>query len=229
MTRRIARLVRAGWRDDDRGMSVVELLVAMVISTLLLASVSAMVISGCATVDAANQRDQAVNGQMRIAADRMTKQLRTADSYNGNTQAIIVAEAERIGFYAKLDTLDLTAADAGSPTQIPSVIWLWTRNGAGTAREICQQVYRGTPGGDELHVPERGDRARNAARTCQVVARGLSRDARRTRLFTYLKNADATYRTDGSSVSSVTAGRHRHRHRADIATIQSVEVWMTRR
>ena len=92
-------------RGDD-GMSMVEVLVTMVISTVLLAAVSAMVICGVRTSDAANQRNNAT-AQMRTAADRMTKQLRTADSYDGTTHAIIVAEAERIGFYAKLDTLDL--------------------------------------------------------------------------------------------------------------------------
>lgn len=220
---RLARLVPGRMRDDE-GVTLVEVLITMVISTVLLAAISAMVINGVRTADAANQRTNAT-AQMRTAADRMTKQLRTADSYNGSTQAIIVAEAERIGFYAKLDTLDLTAAGVGSTAQVPSVIWLWTRNGAGTTREICQQVYRGTPSGTTFSFPS-GATDRNAARTCQVVARGLSRTPTRP-LFTYLKNVDTTYRTDGSSVSSVTAGGTGAVTGTDIATIQSVEVWMT--
>ncbi len=224
MTRRIARLVRAGWRADDRGMSVVELLVGMVISTLLLASVSAMVISGARTSDAANQRNQAVN-ELRIAADRMTKQLRTADSYDGNVPAIIVAEPQRIGFYAKLDTLDLTAANAGSQTQMPSVIWLWTRASADGKRELCQQVYRGTLVGANITFPA-GAQSPGAARTCQVVARGLSATPPHS-FFTYLKRTDATLNADGSSVSTVPVDGSGNVAAGDIPLVESVEIWMT--
>lgn len=210
--------------QDDEGMTVVEVLVTMVISTVLLAAISAMVINGIRTADAANQRTNAT-AEMRTAADRMTKQLRTADSYDGSTKAIIVAEAERIGFYAKLDTLDLAAAGVGSTAQVPSVIWLWSRDGTDTTQEICQQVYRGTQSGTSFTFPA-GATDPAATRTCQVLARGLSRTPIRP-MFTYLTTADTTYRADGSSVSTIAVDAAGTVPGTDIASIQSVELWMT--
>lgn len=222
MTRRVRRGL--GRMREDDGMSMVEVLVSMVISTILLAAVSALVINGVRTSDAANQRTNAT-AQMRTAADRMTKQLRTVDSYDGSARAIIVAEAERIGFYAKLDTLDLSDPAAGATAQVPSVIWLWSRDVASGTREICQQVYRGTPSGTTFTFPV-GATSPTAVRTCQVVARDLSPAAPRP-LFTYLTTADITYRADGSSISSVAVDAAGTVPAAGIPSVQSVEIWMT--
>lgn len=219
----IARF-RAALRSarDDSGISMVEVLVTMTVSTVLLAAVSAMVISGVRSADASTQRANATQ-EMRIATDRMTKQLRTAVSYDGSVKPFIVAEAERVGFYAKLDTLDLTASNAGSQEQVPSVVWLWSRNGTGSTREICQQVYRAIPSGASFTWPA-GAIDPAATRTCKVVARGMSRTPAHP-LFTYLKTSDTTYRADGSSVSSIpdSAGTIAT---ADISSIGSVEVWL---
>lgn len=217
----LGRLLRAG-RSADAGVSMVEVLVTMVVSSVLLAAVSAMVVSGVRSADASTQRANATQ-EMRVATDRMTKQLRTAASYDGSVKPFIVAEAERVGFYAKLDTLDLTAPNAGSQDQVPSVIWLWTRNGSNNTREICQQVYRAIPSGASFTWPA-GATNPAATRTCKVVARGLSRTPGHP-LLTYLKTSDTTYRADGSSVSTVPASAGTVAT-ADMAAVASVEVWL---
>ncbi len=222
MSARLHRALRAA-RHDDTGISLVEVLVTMVVSSVLLAAISAMVINGVRTADAANQRNDAT-AQMRTATDRMTKQLRTAASYDGSVKPFIVAERERVGFYAKLDTLDLSRADVASQEQVPSVVWLWTRNGAGGTREVCQQVYRAVPSGAGFTWPA-GAQSPTATRTCQVVARNLSRTPARP-LFTFLKATDATMRADGSSVSTVPVDGAGAVVGNDITTIGSVEVWM---
>ena len=78
---------------------------------------------------------------------------------------------------------------------------------------------RDSPSRPARPAPQQAARARWSPAVCRATPS--------TPLFTYLTTADATYRADGSSVSSVTVDAAGTVPAAGIASIQSVEVWMT--
>ncbi len=227
---RILRVWQRRARSDE-GMSLVELLVAMGISLFVMAGVSAMAITGIRTSAATNVRNDATD-QLRRAQDRLTKQIRTATPLSAADPAVLVAEPERFAFYAQLDSLNLKASNPGTQAMAPSAVWLWTRTTADGRRELCQQIYKATIAANgDLNWPA-GAKSATATRSCQVVSRGLASAVAQPRpTFTYLAATDTTFRTDGSSISSlpvVGAGANVGAIRdTSLESIKSVEIWLT--
>lgn len=198
-----------------------EMVVSIGVGTLIMAAVSTTLIQGVRITDGLDQRNER-ESHVRVAMDRITKQVRTIASPDGTIPAIISATGDEIGFYAKINTYDLTDPDVGDSEPLPSVVWLWTRDMADGRRELCQQMVQGTVAVTGVTYP---DLRIPTSRTCQRVASGLSSSAPHP-TFTYLRRIDTTLRADGStestipSVGGVVAA-------ADYTTVQSVEFWLT--
>jgi Tfp pilus assembly protein PilW len=104
---------RAG-RVREEGLSLVELLVAMMITGVLLAAVGA-VFSG--TMRAVRQMNvkTATQSDLRVATEAMTRSLRVAYQPKGETSAIVRADRNSISFYALMNrTIGTTTSTAGA-------------------------------------------------------------------------------------------------------------------
>lgn len=219
--RAVERRLRGTRQRDDAGLTLAEMVASIGVGTLVMAAVGTTLIQGVRITDGLDQRNER-ESQVRVAMDRITKQVRTIASPDGTTPAIISATGEELGFYAKLNTYDLTDPDVGTSEPLPSVVWLWTRDMADGRHELCQQVVQGTVTGTGVTYP---DLRAQSSRTCQRVASGLSSSAPYP-TFTYLRRIDTTLRTDGSTESTIPAAGGVVAE-ADYTNVQSVEFWLT--
>lgn len=107
--RRGAAILRGAARSADAGMTLIELLVAMVISTILIIMVSQVTMMSFRTARFASTKIFAT-AQSRTAMERMMKLLRVAVVPSGLTGAFVSASYDSVRFYTALKT-DSTAND----------------------------------------------------------------------------------------------------------------------
>jgi hypothetical protein len=91
-----------GARATDDGVTVVELVVASAVGSLLLAVVATLVIGALRTIDVLTVRSGTV-GDARIALEAMSRNIRVAAQPPGASAALVSASPTELSFWALLD------------------------------------------------------------------------------------------------------------------------------
>jgi prepilin-type N-terminal cleavage/methylation domain-containing protein len=106
-----------GARPGDRGVSIVELSVAMMIGSLLLAATAAAFIGAMRTVRSVNASTSSVK-DARLAMEAMTRTLRVAYKPAGQPAALVSAGPSGVRFWALLNRSGAPALTAPPPTLV---------------------------------------------------------------------------------------------------------------
>ncbi|MDX6703679.1 MAG: hypothetical protein QOF26_3905 [Baekduia sp.] len=91
-------------RHDERGFSLMELLTAMVIGSVVLTAVMSIFLTGISKTAQVNDRVEAA-GRARLAADRAVTLLDAQTCVDG-ISPLIDAQADQVTFFANLGTVD---------------------------------------------------------------------------------------------------------------------------
>jgi prepilin-type N-terminal cleavage/methylation domain-containing protein len=104
--------VRARLRDrepDDAGMTLVELLVAMFVTSILLAGVATVFTGTLGAVRTVNVKTS-TTADGRIAMEAITRTVRVAFQPSGQSSALILATTSKLSFYALLNRTGVNTA-----------------------------------------------------------------------------------------------------------------------
>jgi hypothetical protein len=104
-----------GGRPTDHGVTVVELVVASAVSSVLLAVVATLLIGALRTIDVLTVRSGTV-GDARIALEAMSRNIRVAVQPPGAPAAIVSASPTELTFWALLDRGAPPSDAAPTPT-----------------------------------------------------------------------------------------------------------------
>ncbi|MEJ2579246.1 MAG: prepilin-type N-terminal cleavage/methylation domain-containing protein [Kineosporiaceae bacterium] len=109
--------MRAFRRRPDHGMSLVELAVAMAISTIVLAALGAVFVSTISVVRTTGSQTS-TSADARIGMEAMTRSLRVAIRPDGLATALAVADSSAVSVYSLLNRTGATAPATLAPTLV---------------------------------------------------------------------------------------------------------------
>jgi prepilin-type N-terminal cleavage/methylation domain-containing protein len=113
----VDRVVSTGRRHDDRGVSLVELSVAMLIGSILLAATAAAFVGAMRTVRVVNTSTSSV-ADARLAMEAITRTLRVAYKPAGQPSAVVSAGRNGIRFWALLNRTGAPTLSDPPPTLV---------------------------------------------------------------------------------------------------------------
>lgn len=102
-------------RREDSGLSLVELTVVMVVSSLLLAALGAVFIGTIGVVRNTGSQTS-TSADARIGMEAMTRSLRVAIRPDGLSSALVSAGTDNLSFYALLNRTGTAATSTLAPT-----------------------------------------------------------------------------------------------------------------
>ncbi|RJK96773.1 PulJ/GspJ family protein [Vallicoccus soli] len=219
----MTRLRRALRRDE--GTSLVELLVATVLTALLGAALVTTLLQGMRTTQLSDSRT--ANGQaVRTVLEAMTQALRTAadPSTAPGVDAFVAAGPTDVTFYAALGNRT-GAIGADVP---PSRVRFWFAPTGSGLGEVRQTVVPPDPGSTLTAATWSG------AGTTRVLARSVVAPTAGCPLFVYQRRSDAptapcpaTRLAVDTSTSTVPVAADGSVAAANLSRITAVEVWVT--
>jgi Tfp pilus assembly protein PilW len=114
--------VRAGRRDgrrsrDDRGVTLVETLVAATLASLVLAGVGTVFVGAIRVVRTVSVKTD-TGADARIGMEAITRTLRTAVRPKGESAAVLLADTSRVSFYALLNRSGAAQGTDTVPTRL---------------------------------------------------------------------------------------------------------------
>lgn len=155
-------------RDDDRGVSLIELIIVMALLSLVMTLVATVFISSLREGQTVSAKTTST-ADARIAMEALSRDLRVAISPDGTSPAISTAEPRRVTYYAAL------GASSATTDPLPSLVDFGIDT---TARCLRRSITPAVLVGSTLTWPAAG-----TVSTC--VARG-DINATGGPLFTYL-------------------------------------------
>jgi prepilin-type N-terminal cleavage/methylation domain-containing protein len=108
---------RADDGADDRGISLVELLVAMMVGSILLAGVATVFIGTLRAVRTVNVKTASA-ADVRLGMESMSRTLRVAVQPAGTDAAVVSATSSSVSFYALLNRTGAAATAQPTPTLV---------------------------------------------------------------------------------------------------------------
>jgi type II secretory pathway component PulJ len=102
---------------DDRGLGLVETLIATALASIVLVAVGT-VFTGAIRVVRTVSVKTATGAEVRVGLEAMTRTLRTAVRPKGESAAVLVADSSRLSFYALLNRSGAVQATDTVPTRL---------------------------------------------------------------------------------------------------------------